>query len=308
MQMAYAQDSIATTDLIKPQLCVIKDHLPLQDINNGVASGIIAELIDLINTHIATPFNMIASSNDLNSLQTLALAQCDATFVLINENIQKANLIYSKTIIDYPLAMAVLLNTDMEFDLSTKKDATFAIDPNNLRDIDVHLDGLTPANMAIETGIAAVSMGAIHGFIDSMPILIHHLENNRKHNIKVVELALAPLSLKIAMRPSEQVMMNQVNDIIDTMPEHQIIDIEKKWLAINYQVNSSNKIYWLLIFIPLLVILFFKLQKDKSILSNHLQQATIKNKKLQTKLTATRKQENKKTRKSRFAFCRNYFT
>ncbi len=292
LQSTQAGDVKSGLNLSSPRLCIVKDLLPFQDVKNGQLSGIVADISLIVSTEMASTFNIIETDNTLDSLKTLRSGQCDASFILVNEYQKEAGLIYSTTINQYPLAVAVLTTMETDLNLNSYREKRFAVDPTHIINTKHFLGDVTVSEMSLETAISAVSMGAIDGLIDVMPLIIATLQKNPKPNMKVIELAVGPLSLKLVMKPNDQALMNQINAIIKTIPTQHIIDIEKNWLAIDYQLRTQNWSKWFLILIPLLFLFVLKAKKNKDTLIEKLNKINLDHTNLQQKLAKLDQQES----------------
>ena len=279
-------------DLSSPRLCIVKDHLPFQHVQNGLISGIVADINHIISTEIASVFNIIETDDELNSLNTLRSGQCDASFILVNEHQKETGLIYSTTINQYPIAIAVLAATDIDLNLNSYREKRLAVDPTHLLNAERFLGNLTTSSMSLETAISAVSMGVLDGVIDVMPLIIEELHQTPKPNLKVVELAVDPLSLKLVMRANDHALMNQVDAIVKTISTQHIIDIEKNWLSVDYQLRSHSWSKWFLIIIPMLLLFFLKTKKDKDSLITKLSEINVENTHFKQKLSTLDQQES----------------
>jgi len=281
-----AQVSNSAEDLISPRLCVASEQLPLQHINKGAMTGIMADFKQIISHQFSRPITIIETSNEQDSLQLLSAGQCDLLFMLINQ--QHENLIYSNTISSYPLAMAVLSHVDIDIDSNAYQDKKIVVGLNHSAQFD---DSVTES-ISVAAALSAVSMGVIDGLVDAMPTLLHELNNSHRTNIKIVELADSPLTLKLAMRADNRVLMAEMNTIIDTITPQHINDINKKWFPIPYQAHPSDWSKWLWAIIAIFLVNYFIVTKHKNSLNKQIQQLNTHNNQLNKELSNLKHQEN----------------
>jgi len=289
VQTVFAQEY--GLDFTSTRLCIIQDQLPFQSLNDNLAIGIVAEFNQEISEQAALNYMVVEADNEQVAIQMLASGQCDAMYSLINENHQQAPFIYSKTINNYPLAMAILSSSKIDIEASSYKEQNVAIGSkqilNNISFFDSAIE------MTDEIGVTSVATGLIDGYINVMPTLVKQLQKNPKSNIKIIELTLEPLALKLVMRANDHALMSKVNNIIETISEQTITDIETKWLSLNYHfIPRTTAPLWLLVFIPIVLLIFFKLKMDKIAMQKNVQQLTLENETLNHSLDDIKQQQN----------------
>jgi len=229
-------------------------NIPFSFIKENKIQGIQNDLIKLISEKI----NIKISDKKLNNLYF---------DIIYSTNIDESkDIIYSKPLLDIPLAIATRSNTKEDIKLSNLKEKKVAILEksdlllklkNNYKDIDfVFVKNKQEAFDLIEKE-------QIYGFIDNTYSLSYTISNNNLPNVKISEKLPFHAHLIMSTKKENFLLIDIINKAIPYLEEDKKENILKKYQLII--IEQTDDISWIYKFIlPLLfIILLFSILVNK---------------------------------------------
>ncbi|MCB9495207.1 MAG: transporter substrate-binding domain-containing protein [Desulfobacteraceae bacterium] len=264
-------------------ICVDPSWPPLDFIDdNGVHSGLSADLINLLSKRTGFKLNLIPTDTWDQSLEFISNGRCQV-IPLMNETSE------SKSFIDFTqpyfnFATVIAARNDAAFiaDYSELYGKTIALQAHFF--ITEYVKKNHPDINIIEVentreALKLVSEQKAFATIDSLPTIINTIEAHALENIKIAGSVPQENQMKTGVRKGNDILLSILNKGINSLSEQEKINLYKKWFDIEVANQFFNKDFLLKAFIVACVVFIFLIWRQIS-LRRYAKKLKILNEKL----------------------------
>jgi len=245
--------------------CIDPNWLPFEGFVNDKHSGISSEYLNYFSQQIGIPIDVVKTSSWEESLKFVRLRHCDMLTLASNRPERRKYLSFTQPYIKTSLALA------------TQQDQLFFTSFSDLENKYIGIiKGYSPGKIihkkypkiklveleSIKEGLEKVRQGKLLGFLDSVPTLSYHIQNEFPGDLKISGKFDYDWSVGIAARNDEPLLANIFNKVIQSTPESIHSRIRNNWLGVRYEQAIDHSLIWKLLLgfsiILLLVILRYR--------------------------------------------------
>lgn len=283
-----ASDSSTTLFNIKEQrylqqkkrirTCIDPNWLPFEGFINGKHSGISSEYLAYFSEQLGIPIDVVKTSSWEESLTFVRSRHCDMLTLASNRPERRKYLTFTQPYIKTSLALATQLDELFYQNFSDLENQRIGI-----------MKGYSPGKIirtrhpkikliefnSIKEGLEKVREGMILGFLDSVPTLSYHIQNDFPGDLKISGKFDYDWSVGIAARNDEPLLSSIFNKVIQSTPEGIHSRIRNNWLGVRYEQAIDHSLIWKLLigFSVILILLILRYRQ----LNQHRTEITDKN-------------------------------
>jgi len=264
------------------KMCLDPDWLPFTKFENGIHTGISADIYKLISQKIPIPISVVKTKNWAQSLEFGKARKCDIFDFAIETPERKKYLNFTSTFVKVPLIIVTKLEVPFIYNFQSIEDKAIAI-PKGYAFIEL-LKNKYPLKIievnSIGDGLQRVKSGEVFGYIGTLASVAHVFKRDFTGELKVAGRFDESFDMGSAVRNDDKILLQILQKTISNIPKEQINSIIDKWINIKYEKEFDYTLFWQVISFILLVLLF--------VLYRHY----ILNKKVKEEVEKSRKKDN----------------
>ncbi|MBE0468552.1 MAG: transporter substrate-binding domain-containing protein [Methyloprofundus sp.] len=259
------------------RLCTQRDSMPYEGSDEqGHYIGIIADFMRLLAEQMDKQLVLVETLNTQQAQAFVKQQQCDILSLVAQEKEQASDLDFTKPLLQHPVGLATLTDSEFIGDISWALEHRFAVVQETalyetLRHKYPRIK-ITPVENA-QIGLAMVASGKLFAYIDSVATIAYQVQKQRILNVKIAGELAFKYPIVIALGKDKPLLLKAFNRAIAELSEQEKLTILNKWLSINYQ-RAFNYGYLSQYLVPIFLMLLALLGHYVFLIRN--------NKKLQT--------------------------
>ncbi|WP_299182671.1 EAL domain-containing protein [uncultured Neptuniibacter sp.] len=261
--------------------CIDPKWLPYEGFIEGKHSGISSEYLHYFSEQIGIPVSVVKTDSWKESLAFVKQRHCDFLTLASNRPDRRAYLDFTQPYIQTSLALA------------TQGDAWFYSNFSELNGKKIGIiQGYSPGKVlrkrfpsiqlieykTIKEGLRAVQEGRVLGFLDAVPTLSYHIQNDFPGDLKISGKFDYDWSVGIAARNDEPLLAKIFDKVILATPESVHNRIRNNWLGVRYEQAVDYSLIWTIISVFGFALLLILMRYRQ--LHTHRREITDKNREL----------------------------
>lgn len=230
------------------QYCIDPNWLPFEGLNEkGEHTGMSSDFYKLFEKILSAKFNLVKTSSWSQSIEYLKEKKCDISSVITETPERKKNFNFTDSYLEIPLVIA------------NKVDDTFI---NEMTDLKGKKIGITKDYGFVETlkekypflniveinnideGLDKVKEGEIFAYIDALASIGHEFQTKYFGELKIAGQLSETLQLRVAVRNDDEVLLNVMQKVVNSIPAEMYRDILNKWTSIKYEKVIDYSLVW----------------------------------------------------------------
>lgn len=253
------------------RMCVDPNWMPLEKIEEGVYTGIGADMIKLVAQKINVPIRLIPTQTWSESLAKARARECDFLAFAEKTPQREVYLDFTTPFLKTPIVLATKAGLPFVDNLESVKHKTLAVVKNySLKELlQKRYKGLQLVEVdSIQEGIAYVQQGKVFGFLDNSIVINHELHKNGIDDVAITGQFQDGISLGIASRNDEAILHEILQKALDTIDVKTREEIKNKWSNISYKPVPDYKfmVQMFFFFVVLFgVVLYWNLKLQREI-------------------------------------------
>jgi len=264
------------------KMCMDPDWLPFTKFENGIHTGISADIYKLISQKIPIPISEVQTKHWAQSLEFGKARKCDIFDFAIETPERKKYLNFTSTFLKVPLIIVTKLDVPFIYNFQSIENEAIAI-PKGYAFIEL-LKNKYPLKIievdSIGDGLQRVKNGEVFGYIGTLASVAHVFKRDFTGELKVTGRFDESFDMGSAVRNDDEMLLQILQKIISSIPKEQINSIIDKWINIKYEKEFDYTLFWQVVSFILLILFF--------VLYRHY----ILNKKVKEEIEKSRKKDN----------------
>lgn len=269
------------------RLCTDPRWLPFSAINKeGQLIGVSADLLALIQQRLNLNWQVIPTSTWSETLQLAKTGECDLISNIQATPEREVYLDFTQTLINTPLVLATRSDQFFIPDLRKVADHPIAIEKDTaaIRMIQNIYPEINLVEVdTVQEGLKLLSQEKVFGYIDSLEVIAHHVNQQRLLNIKISSTLTARYSLGLAVPKELTSLVPILNKAIRNISTEEFNQIYNRWIAIKYESSFDYRLLWTILSV-IAVVIFFLIYRNR-VVSGYNAKLTQLNEKLARQAT-----------------------
>ena len=244
-------------------LCIDPNWMPFEKIENGKHIGMTSEYIKIFNKALPIPIKLYSTEDWLDTVTKAEEKKCDIVSLMLETTKRKKYLNFTKPLMEMPVVISTKINKPFINNLENLLDEKFAV-----------VEGFAYKSLllkkypkikiievsSVNDGLQKVDDNEVYGFIGTLPVIGHHIQENFVGNLKINGKLNEKIAFPMASRNDEPHLNNILNKLISSITDDENREISNKWLSIQYDeaVDYTVILYMILVFIVILAIIMVK--------------------------------------------------
>ena len=246
---------------------------------NGKDYGLAYDFWKYISDKTNLKTNFIVKDNFDDVLKSIEEKTSDVTIATSKTLEREKYAIFSDIYYEAPIGIATLLDKNYIPDASHLIGKKIGVGKNYsayklLKDYYPTMD-LVPVK-DIQEGLSLLSKNEIYALVDNIGVLTYNIQKNSYSNIKISGTTGINIDLRLMIRDDYKVLQSIVNKVLESMNPNDRSEIYNKWLKFEYAEAFDYTFLWKY-FLPLFIIIFIILYKNRQLLSYQKELKIAKN-------------------------------
>ncbi|MEA3383851.1 MAG: transporter substrate-binding domain-containing protein, partial [Campylobacterota bacterium] len=236
------------------KMCVDPNWMPFEKIENGKYIGLVSEYMGMFSKKIDLPFELVATTTWLESLEKIKNRECDILTLAEKTPSREKFVDFTTPYISIPVVIATKVGIPFIDDLEQLKNKKLGVVKGySLKErLKIEYPNINIIEVdSIEDGLRKVEEGVIFGYLDNSIVINHEIQRNYIGTIAITGKFEAKVKLAVATRDDEKILNNIFEKLVLS------VDLGTKQKLLNDWVNVSfkNKIDYTLVWQILIVFL-----------------------------------------------------
>lgn len=248
--------------------------------------GVSADLLTLIKDRLNLNWRIIPTTSWSETLKLAKTGECDVISSLQSTPEREVYLEFTQPLINTPLVLATRSDQFFIPDLRKVEDRPIAMEKDSaaIRMI----QGIYPEINLVEVdtvqdGLKLLSQEKVFGYIDSLEVIAHHVNQQRLLNIKISSTLPARYTLGLAVPNELSALVPILNKAIRNISTEEYNQIYNRWIAIKYENSFDYRLLWSILGV-IAVVLFFLVYRNR-VVSGYNAKLKVLNEKLARQAT-----------------------
>jgi len=245
------------------------DHwAPLSFHENNKAKGLGFDFWEYIAKENDIKYKTNLKKNFVSALKSIKNKEDDIIITTSKTKDREEYAIFSNVYFKAPIGIATLQNRDYIPNIQAIANKKIGVGKNHtahriLKEYYPDLEFVFIDN-AVD-GLDKLSNNQIFALVDIMPVLAHNIDKYGYSNVKISGSTGINFDLQMMIREDYEVLQSIINKTLLNLELEEKNTIYNKWSKINYKEPFDYNILWKL-FLPLLIIIFIILYKNRQLL------------------------------------------
>lgn len=245
------------------KLCIDPDWMPFEKFNEkGEHIGLSSEYFDLFREQLNIPIKTVKTNTWSETLEFMRKRKCDVLSLAMETPSRKKYMDFTSIYMQMPLVLATKLNVTFIDNFNQLKNKKVGIVKNYayaelIKNKFPYINIVEVKNT--KDGLNKVVNEEIFAFIGAVADISYLTQKNFIGEVKISGKFKENLSLSIAVRNDEQLLLSIFNKLIHHLSDDLKNNITNKYMAIKYDPNINHSLLWksTLIFIIIILISFY---------------------------------------------------
>jgi PAS domain S-box-containing protein len=233
------------------RMCVDPNWMPLEKIEEGVYTGIGADMIKLVAQKIDIPVRLIPTQTWSESLAKVRARECDFLAFAEKTPNREEYLDFTTPFLKTPIVLATKAGLPFVDNLESIKGQKLALVKNYSHKelLQKRYKELVLVEVdSIQEGIAHVRQEKVFGFLDNSIVINHELHKNGIDDVAITGQFQESIALGIASRNDEPILHEILQKALDTIDLKTREEIKNRWSNISYQLAPDYRFMMQLLF------------------------------------------------------------
>jgi PAS domain S-box-containing protein len=233
-------------------MCVDPNWMPLEAIQEGVHTGIAAEVLQIVSNKLQTPIRLVQTNTWSQSLQKAKNRECDILSLAENTPKRAEYLDFTLPYVQTPLVIATKTGLPFFSNLEEIKQEPLGV-VADFSIVELLKQKYPNINLvevsSVAQGLQAVQKEKLFGLLDNAIVL-----NDQIHKLGINDVVISgqfedSFALSIATRNDEPQLHQVMQKALLSIDKSQIQEIMSKWSNISYQTVPDYKLISQILFL-----------------------------------------------------------